>query len=91
MGRRAPDSGRQAAFPATRTSVLYSLHMNTIAMTPAKPVHQTLTDAIVRQLRDRLPDVLATGDGGQRVVIHIAPGHKAAKIEWPPDVEDVKP
>ena len=65
--------------------------MNTIAMTPAKPVTQTLTDAIVRQLRDRLPEVLASGEGGQRVVIHIAPGRKAAKIEWPPDVEEVKP
>ena len=60
-------------------------------MTPVKPVHQSLTDANVHQLRSRLPDVLASGDGGQRVVIHIAPGHKAAKIEWPPEVEDVKP
>lgn len=49
-----------------------------------------LTDALVRELRERLPAFLATGDGGQRVVIHIAPGRKSAKIEWPPEVVEVK-
>lgn len=50
-----------------------------------------LTDAIVRKLVERLPALIASGEGGQKIIIHIAPGHKTAKIEWPPDIDDVRP
>jgi hypothetical protein len=71
-------------------------HATIPAMTPAAPklteAHTAaLITAIVRQLSARLPKFLAQGDAGQRVVIHIAPGHRSAKIEWPPEVDDVKP
>ena len=50
-----------------------------------------LTEAVVRQLRTRLPHILAAGDSGQKVILHIAPGRTSVKIEWPPDVEEVRP
>lgn len=54
------------------------------------PSSAMLTEAVVRELRDRLPVLLAEGEAGQKVVIHIAPGRKSVKIEWPALITELR-
>ncbi len=50
-----------------------------------------LTERILTRLRARLPGVLTnTTCVGQKIVIQIPPGGHNVRIEWPPDVEEVK-
>lgn len=58
----------------------------------ARPSGSTavLTEAVVRELRERLPALLSEGAAGQKVTIHIAPGRRSIKIEWPAQITELK-
>lgn len=50
-----------------------------------------LIRAIVEKLQADLPAVLAGGNEGRRIVIHVAPHCASAKIEYPPSMVQVRP
>ncbi|MBX3014838.1 MAG: hypothetical protein KF832_25180 [Caldilineaceae bacterium] len=49
-----------------------------------------LVAEIARQLQTELPELLKRTVGGYKILIHILPGHKEAKIEFQPRIITIK-